>query len=146
MAVLSTEPATFALDGKTDNLTMPLRVAAADTFYRGGLAWDSATGIIVSAPADAGLFRGVVAERTVTTAANDRVKCYIYGHFLWANSAFTIANEGARFRGTSAEGDNPASMVITAPGAGIAGAVGVLTTTETSGTDGWILAGPNFLD
>lgn len=142
MAVLSTEPATFAVDGEVAVIKAPLRAAAADTFFRGGLAWDSATGVIVTAPADAALFRGVIAERTVTLAANDRVKCYIFGHFLFANANFTIANEGLGFRGTAADGDNPGSLVTTAPGAGIAGRVGFLTTVETTATDGWLLAGP----
>jgi len=143
---LSADLAVFAVDGECHNLILPLRAAAADIFYRGGLAWDSATGIIVTAPADAAPFRGIVAERTTTLAANDRVRCYIFGHFLFANANFTIANEGIKFRGTSAQADDPAQMVITGAGAGIAGAVGVLTTVETTATDGWLYVNPTVID
>lgn len=146
MAVLSADAAGFSVDGRVAFAIAPLRAAAADIFYLGGLAWDSATGVIASAPADAGLFRGVVMERTTTAAANDRVRCYLFGHFKWNNTNFTIANEGIRFRGTSADGDNPASMVITVPGAGIAGCVGFSTTVETAATDGWLLANVGFAD
>lgn len=136
----------YSVDAETDSLILPLRVAAADTFFRGALAFDSATGIIVSAPGDAILWRGIVAERTVTAAANDRARCYIYGHFLFANANFTIANEGAGFRGTTAGVDDPGTMVTTAPGVGIAGRVGFLTTVETTATDGWIFASPACQD
>jgi hypothetical protein len=146
MAALTADVVTFALDGETDALILPLRAAAADTFFRGAITFDSATGIIATAPGDAILFRGVVAERTVTTAANDRVRCYIYGHALFANANFTIANEGAGFRGTTAGVDDPATLVTTAPGAGIAGRVGFLTTAETSATDGWLLFSPASQD
>jgi hypothetical protein len=142
MAVMSADHAAFAVDGEVDSLILPLRAAAADIFYRGGLTWDSATGIIVTDPGDAILFRGVVAQRTTTLAANDRVRCYIFGHFKFACANFTIANEGAGFRGTGADGDNPTGLVITAPGADIGGRVGFLTTVETTATDGWLLAGP----
>jgi hypothetical protein len=146
MAVLSADVLEFAVDAEVDSLILPLRAAVADIFYRGGLTWDSATGIICSATTDALLWRGVTAERTTTTAANDRVRCYAFGHFHWNNTNFTIANEGIRFRQANAEADNPASIVITAAGAGFSGAIGVLTTVETTATDGWVLASPLLQD
>lgn len=139
MPVLSND-ADFSVDGETPFTAFPLRAAAADIFYRGGLAWDSATGIIVTTPGDAGIFRGVIKERTTTAAANDRVQTYIFGHFRWAFGAVaSIANEGALLRGTTADVDNPTTLVTTAPGAGINGLVGMMTTAETVGTDGWVL-------
>src|SRR5262245_27000853 len=120
MAALTADHANFSVDGETAALILPLRAAAADVFFRGGINFDSATGIICTAPGDAILFRGVTAERTTTTAANDRVRCYIYGHCRFSNANFTIANEGAGFRGTTAGVDDPTTLVITAPGAGIA--------------------------
>ena len=140
MAVLSAEPATFKSDAKAPLIKIPLGAAAADIFYRGGLTFDSATGIIVSAPADSAMFRGVVAERTVTTAADDPVNCYIFGHFLFAPGATaSVANEGAKFTQTAAEADNPGGLVTTAPGVGITNYLGVLTSAKTAGTDGWFL-------
>jgi len=140
MAVLSADHAAFSVDGETPSLVLPLRGANADIAYRGGLAWDSATGIIFTGAGDASIFRGVVAERTTTLAANDRVRCYLYGHFLFAyGAAASIANEGALLRGTTADQDNPATLVITVPGAGVNGLVGCMTTAETAGTDGWVL-------
>lgn len=146
MAALTADVTTFALDGKVPQITVPLRAAAADVFYRGAVTFDSATGIIVTAPGDAIIARGIVAERTTTTAANDRVTCYIYGHMLVPNANFTIANEGLKFRGTTAGVDDPATLVITAPGVGIAGAVGVLTTVETTAVDGWLFVSPTVID
>jgi hypothetical protein len=141
MAVLSADHAGFSVDGESPFLVLPLRQATAgDIYFRGGLTWDSATGIIITGAGDASIFRGVVAERTTVVAANDRVRCYIYGHFLFAyGAAASIANEGAFLRGTTADQDNPSSLVTTAPGAGINGLVGVSTTVETAGTDGWVL-------
>jgi len=141
MAVLSADAAGFAVDGEVNHLILPLRAAAADTFYRGGVCQDSATGIIASAGAQANNFRGFVAERTVTTAANDRVRAYIFGHFLFDNANFTIANEGQLMLQLLADGDNPAGIIETAAGATMSGEVGAVTTSEVSGTSGWILAG-----
>jgi hypothetical protein len=149
MAVLSADHAGFSVDGEAHFLILPLRQATAgDIYYRGGLTWDSATGIIITGAGDASIFRGVVAERTTVVAANDRVRCYIYGHFLFAfGAAASIANEGLwPLRGTTADQDNPATLVTTAPGAGINGAVGMLTTVETAGTDGWVLVNANLRD
>lgn len=147
MAVLAADHPGFAVDGETPFTAFPLRAAAARTWYRGGLSWDSATGIINTGAGDASIFRGVVKERTVTAAANDRVQNYLFGHFLFAfGAAASIANEGAFLRGTTADQDNPATLVITAPGAGINGLVGMMTTAETAGTDGWVLVNAFFRD
>jgi hypothetical protein len=148
MAVLSDDHPGFSVDGETPFLSLPLRQATvgAEIYYRGGLTWDSATGIIVTGSGDAAIFRGVVKERTNTVAANDRVQCYIYGHFKFNCANLTIANEGAFFRGTTADQDNPSTMVITAPGAGINGLVGMLTTAEVSATDGWVLVNAYLRD
>lgn len=146
MAVLSTDHAGFAVDGETQFVFQPLRAAAARTWYRGGLSWDSATGIINTGAGDASILRGIVKERTITAAANDRVQNYLFGHFLFACANLTIANEGAFLRGNTADQDNPATMVTTAPGAGINGLVGCMTTAETSGTDGWLLVNVYFRD
>src|SRR5580765_8034796 len=146
MAVLGADHAGFAADARVQHIKLPLRAAAARTWYRGGLSWDSATGVINTGAGDAAIFRGVVYERTITLAANDRVNHYIVGHFLFACANLTIANEGAFFRGTTADQDNPATMVITAPGAGINGLVGCMTTAETAATDGWLLVNAYLRD
>ena len=141
MAVLSADAAGFGVDGETNSLVLPLRCAAADIFYRGGVCQDSATGIIASAGAQANNFRGFVAESKTTLAGNDRVRAYVFGHFLFDNANFTIANEGQLMRQLLADGDNPASIIETAAGATMSGEVGAVTTAEVSGTSGWILAG-----
>jgi len=148
MAILSADHNGFSVDGESPFLIHPLRQATAgDIYYRGGLTWDSATGIIITGAGDASIFRGVVAERTTVVAANDRVRCYLYGHFLFAyGAAASIANEGAFLRGTTADQDNPATLVTTAPGAGVNGLVGMSTTVETAGTDGWVLVNAFFRD
>jgi hypothetical protein len=146
MAVLSADVPGFCADGEVSNIKIPLRAAAADIFYRGGMSWDSATGVIITGAGDAAIFRGICAERTTTLAANDRVQHFIFGHFLFASAALTIANEGAIMRGTTADQDNPATIVVTAPGAGINGMMGVMTTAETSATDGWVLVNAALRD
>lgn len=147
MAVLSADHAGFAVDGECQAIHLMLRAAAARTWYRGGLSWDSATGIINTGAGDASILRGVVYERTVTAAANDRVDNYLIGHFLFAfGAAASIANEGAFLRGTTADQDNPATLVTTAPGAGVNGLVGCETTAETAATDAWVLVNVFFRD
>ena len=139
---LSADVSTFKSDAKAPLIKIPVGAAAADIFYRGGLTFDSATGIVITGAADSAAFGGVVAERTVTTAADDPVNCYIFGHFLFAPGATaSVANERAKFTQTTASGDDPVGLVVTAPGVGISGYLGVLTSAKTAGTDGWFLTG-----
>lgn len=124
---------------------LPMRCQGADTFFRGGLVFWVA-GRVDPLVADTNSeFAGIVAEYVVTTAQDQYVLVYpatCGGLFLFANTAFTIANQGALFYQTVAGEDDPSTLSITA--AGNSGAVGRLVQARTSGTDGWIDIGDRF--
>jgi hypothetical protein len=115
---------------------IPMRCDAADTFFRGGLVFFVGGQVTPLVADTASEFAGVVAEHTVTTAADQFVQIYRSGIFLFANTAFTIALQGALFYQTVAGEDDPGTLTDTELGS--SGAVGRLIQVRTTAVDGWI--------
>lgn len=139
MASLTAAPATFAAFG--DYVPMPMGCDAADTFYRGALVFYLGGQVVPLTVADSEL-AGVVAEHTVTLAADEPVLVYpasVGGLFLFANTAFTIAASGSLFYQLAAGHDDPGTLTATATGN--SASVGRLVVSKTSATDGWLSIG-----
>lgn len=112
--------------------------AAADTYYRGGLAHvlDDGSGLTLT-PVDADFYWGVVSEHKVCTAATDLVWCATSGRWFFTCSALILGDMNKAFAiKQAALFDNPADLNVQA--AGDPGAIGYLYQIGTTGTDGWI--------
>jgi len=141
MASLTAAPVVFSSLGVAPE-PVHMRCDLADTFFRGALVFwlgGQVTPIVTDTTTE---FAGVVAEHTVTTALNQFVLVYIKGIFLFANTNFTIANQGSLFYQTTAGEDDPSTLNVSA--AGDSGACGRLVQCKTTAVDGFLDIGDRF--
>lgn len=114
------------------------KAAVADTFYAGGCAYLTTSGITpVSA---AGVkFAGLIAE-TVTASVGDKIPLVVAGQFGVSNTNFNNSSVGRQaFIDVSAQSDNPADIIVSGVGTLATGDVscGMVTAYDLDGKT-WI--------